>query len=93
MLHSKLLVELLCNDMQVHVKQVCKTESIPNTENQHAVQLRGGREYDFRLPINNNVSARLVMRSQCDQTTLLVKGCNTLSVTLVYIKKMIVIIN
>lgn len=42
MLHSKLLVELLCNDMQVHVKQVCKTESIPNTENQHAVQLRGG---------------------------------------------------
>lgn len=44
MLHSKLLVELLCNDMQVHVKQVCKTESIPNTENQHAVQLRGGGE-------------------------------------------------
>lgn len=87
MLHSKLLVELLCNDMQVHVKQVCKTESIPNTENQHAVQLHRGEKYDFRLPINNNVSARLVMRSQCDQTTLLVKGCNTLSVTLVYIKK------
>lgn len=87
MLHSKLFVELLCNDMQVHVKQVCKTESIPNTESQYVVQLHGGWGYNFRLPINNNVSASLVMRSQCDQTTLLVKGCNTLSVTLVYIKK------